>query len=276
MSGPWQVPGVRRSQVWKLFVHVFTDDSSSFGKEGFSCLAGCVARDSNWADFVDQWDALLGRHLLKHMHTSDFLTGNLRDRHGKKVEGFPVKDRMPILQEFMDVIRQNVEGIILVGMNVADYKAVAKTTVKSLSAPDFLFLRLMRLSRALMEEWGWIDPISFIFDDNHKVAPRMYSSWSHLKRRYWQQPNAFAGIMFGDDALLPPLQGADVVACGLVRSQREGKLMWGDDSDFSRIFVDHERRRLIPQLKQEFWDEAAFKEHGAEFWANTPAKSSSA
>lgn len=250
-------------------MHVFTDDSSSFGKEGFSCLAGCVARDANWDRFVDQWDALLGKHKLLGLHTSDFLTGNYKDREGATTKRFPPESRMPILQDFMDVVRENVEGIVLIGLNVADYRIAAKGTAKNLSPSDFLFLRLIKRSHELMQDLGSAEPLSFIFDDNHKIAPRLYSSWSHLKRKRSIARTWLSGIMFGDDTLLPPLQAADLVACGLVRSQREDSLMWDFKNPFNRIFVDHSGPRLAVQLKQEFWDAAKFAKSDSSLWKAT-------
>lgn len=266
-SRPWRVPGVRRRKLWKpIYVHVFTDDSSSFGKEGFSCLAGCVARDGNWDRFVDQWDELLGKHKMLGLHTSDFLTGNYKQRDGSKSTRFAPEERMPILQEFMDVVRNNVEGIILIGMNVTEYRAAARGTAKHLSPSDFLFLRLIKNAHTLMQDLGSTEPLSFIFDDNPKIAPRLYSSWSHLKRKRSIARTWVSGIMFGDDTLLPPLQAADLIACGLVRSQREGSLMWDFANPFNRIFVNPSPPRLAVQLKQEFWNAEEFAKSDSALW----------
>jgi len=238
-------------------VHVFADDSSSFGKEEFTCLAGCIARDANWARFTDEWDDLLGLHKMPRLHTSDFLAG----KQGYERLKLSYEQRIAVLGEFMAVIRDHVECIVLVGMNSREYRVASKGTAKRLSPSDFLFLRFIRRCHDQMVEWGYQEPLAFIFDDNHKISPRLYSSWSHLKRSRRFARNSLAGITFGDDGLLPPLQAADLVACGLTRSQRESKLMWDLGSPFSAIFVDPAGPRLALRLVQEFWDETAFAEH---------------
>lgn len=249
LVSPWATIGNSRRKM-RAFVHVFTDDSDSFGKEGFMCLAGCIASDENWNRFHDEWSDMLGKHKMPRMHTADFLSGH--GNYGQLELNYD--ERVSVLQEFMPIIRRHVQCVVLVGVNATEYRDVFKAHKKRLSPSHFLFLRLLKFCHDQMDEWGYSEPISFVFDDDHKISPKLYASWSFLKRRKRAARNKMAGITFADDGLMAPLQAADVIACGLVRAHRDSEVMWDLKHDFSPLFIEPKGPQMAMQIRQEFWD----------------------
>jgi len=84
----------------------FFDDSDSFGSRGFVCLSGYVSDDPGWESFHKEWEALLRRHHLKRLHTSDFLAGH--GEYEEIRETTPYQNRVGIVREFIAVIQKHI------------------------------------------------------------------------------------------------------------------------------------------------------------------------
>ncbi|WP_282007945.1 DUF3800 domain-containing protein [Brevundimonas aveniformis] len=228
-------------------MHVFADDSGSISQDQFLCVVGLVAKDPNWDDFDNSWHYLLSQHKLPFIHTSDFLSG-----HGPYASlNFSYDRRLLILQDFMHVVRHHAEVALIVGVDVAAYRAATGTSRKRLQPLTFLFLRLLKKAHTQMDLWGTHEPVSFYFDDDAKVAPKLYSAWSTVKRFKRAGRESMAGITFGDDALLSPLQAADLVGCAYTRGRRNGLAPWENESEF-RLLFHHTDGSSLP-VYDEIW-----------------------
>ena len=229
-------------------MHVFIDDSGSFGHEEFLCLAGFVASQPNWDALYDEWRILLRKHKLKVLHTSDFLSGK-----GEYAElELTYEARIGVVKEFAGCARRYAGAAIIVAVDAAAYKTLLSGAPKKPQPKSFCFHRVLRHAHTQMREWGYNDPISFVFDDDPRVTSIFLGHWNKLKKTRAFHRNALAGIMFADDRLMPPLQAADLLACTVTREQRKGATGWGSDSPFTDLFVDPATGRAMP-IQHEYW-----------------------
>lgn len=244
------LPRIGRSDPpgYMVAMHVFIDDSGSFAHEEFVCLAGFISTDTNWDAFYDEWTALLRKHRLPVLHTSDFLSG--KAEYANLAHTFD--ERIAIVREFAGCARRFANAAIVVAIDSAPYRAALSDAVKKPNPKAFCFHRVLRHAHAQMREWGSTEPIDFIFDDDPKASPVFLGHWNKLKRTRVFHRNALAGIMFADDRLMPPLQAADLLACAVTREQRKGAAGWASDSPFTDLFVDPATGRAIP-VQQEYW-----------------------
>lgn len=232
------------------FMHVFVDDSDTFTKNGFLCLAGFIASDAAWDAFGDRWVALLEKHSIDVMHTSDFLSGQGDYRHLNHT----YERRLEILSEFLDVIREETECGIFAAVSAGEYRKVLKTAKKKLQPEEFLFRRILNRSFEFMKDSKSVETIGFWFDDSDRTSSRFLAIWHKTKKNWKFAKTMLGSIAFGDDKALPPLQAADVLANVLVRSHASGLDAWHGKSPFSRLFIDPKSRAVATHIKGEFWE----------------------
>lgn len=229
-------------------MHVFADDGDSFGDNGFLCLAGFIASDNAWDRFGDRWESKLKQHGIATMHTSDFLSG--QGAYRSLIGSF--EQRLAILGEFMDIIREEVGCGIACAPNAGEYRSVLKDSKKNLKPEEFLFRRLLINSFKHMASIKAVEPLGIWLDDSEKTSSRFLSIWARTKRNWKAQKSMLGHIAFGDDQALPPLQAADVLANILVRSNVSGMDPWHGQSPFNRMFSIHKAKRFRGTLKQNF------------------------
>ncbi|MBU1607180.1 MAG: DUF3800 domain-containing protein [Alphaproteobacteria bacterium] len=231
-------------------MHVFIDDSDTFAKNGFLCLAGFMASDAAWDRFCIRWEELLQKHALAVMHTSHFLSG----QGIYKVLGHSFERRVGILSEFLDVIREETECGVFAAVNAGEYREVLRSAKKKLQPEEFLFRRILRRSFDHMVEIKSVESIGFWFDDSEKTSSRFLALWHRTKKNWKFARSMLGSIAFGDDNALPPLQAADVLANVLVRSHSSGVDAWHGQSPFSRLFIDPKTHAVANHIRGEFWE----------------------
>lgn len=231
-------------------MHIFIDDSETFGKNGFLCLAGFMASDQAWEKFCIRWESLLKKYSLKVIHTSDFLSGQGEYRN----LNIDFNRRLLILNEFMDVIRDEVECGFSCSIDAGEYKSVLINEKKKLKPEEFLFRRIIKLSIDFMSESRLVEPLGIWLDDSDKSSSRFLSIWSRTKK-YWKHDKSLLGsISFGDDYALPPLQAADVFANVLSRSHASGVEPWHGQSSYNRLFIHPDTKAITNKIKSEIWE----------------------
>jgi hypothetical protein len=231
-------------------MHVFLDDSDTFGENGFVCLAGFIASDQSWSRFESRWINKLKEHNLDVVHTSDFLSGG--GSYRKK--NFEYEQRLAILGEFMDIIRDEVDCGIFCAINAGEYRLILQDAKKKLKPEEFLFRRILKLSFDYMAEANHREAIAVWIDDSEKTSSRFLSIWSRTKKHWKADKSMLGSIAFGDDKALPPLQAADVFANAMVRGYAEGVDPWHGQSPFNRMFIHPETRAVSRKIKGETWD----------------------
>lgn len=231
-------------------MHVFVDDSDTFAKNGFICLAGFIASDKAWDVFCERWTDLLKKHGLGVMHTSDFLSGQGEYR---KLE-WPYEQRLNVLREFMDVIREEIQCGVFCAINAGEYRSVLSHAKKKLKPEEFLFRRVLKRSFEYMAEIKSVESIGFWFDDSNMTSSRFLSIYASTKKTWKWASSMLGSIAFGDDRNLPPLQAADVLANILVRSHASGVEAWHGDSPYNRLFIHPVTRAVAQHIKGEIWE----------------------
>jgi|GEM_PF-1688534 len=231
-------------------MHVFADDSESFGKNGFLCLAGFIAPDQGWDNLLRRWVHKLEEHNLDAIHTSDFLSGNGEYRH----LGLDNHRRLEILSDFMDIIRDEVSMGLACGVNAGEYRNALKASKKKLQPEEFCFHRILRMSFDYMRDINSRESLTVWLDDSEKTSSRFLNIWTRIKRNWKGDKSMLASISFGDDRALPQLQAADILANALVRSHSSGVDPWHGQSPFNRMFINPQTRAVSRNMKAEFWD----------------------
>lgn len=259
----WKLPGSRRKTGSTIFVHVFADDSDSFGATGFICLAGYIATDERWLAFQDVWEDTLNRHGLTHIHTSDFLAGQ-----GPYASlGWDYPKRLSVLQEFMNIIREHVECGVFSAFNAGEYREIMKQYKKKMSAEMWLFRRIIKRSFEHMVETKSKETIQFWFDDSSKSSHHFLSAWNDIKKNWKFAKTMLGGIGFYDDENIPQIQAADVLANALTRSHRAGRLPWDPKGEFFPLFVDPLTMRPSNRMRGELWESSDIEKHAPEILA---------
>ncbi|QIQ85295.1 DUF3800 domain-containing protein [Erythrobacter sp.] len=231
-------------------MHVFTDDSDTFGKNGFICLAGFISSDYAWEKFSQRWCDKLDEHGMSVLHTSDFLAGEGEYRE----LSHSYEDRLDILSEFMDIIRDEIDCGIFSAINAGEYRNTLKDAKKKLKPEEFLFRRILRLSFDYMASEEISESLGFWIDDSEKTSSRFLSIWSKTKKHWKGEKSMLGSIAFGDDQALPPLQAADVFANVMVRAYASGLDPWHGKSPFNRMFIHPKTHAVSRKIKGEFWD----------------------
>ncbi len=140
---------LRKSRRARLVAHAFFDDSDSFGSRGFVCLSGYVSDDPGWESFHKEWEALLRRHHLKRLHTSDFLAGH--GEYEEIRETTPYQNRVGIVREFIAVIQKHIICGVSVGIDGFGFRQIFSEERKRPPPEEFCFFRvMMRLKRSLL------------------------------------------------------------------------------------------------------------------------------
>lgn len=232
------------------FMHVFVDDSETFAKNGFLCLAGFMASDKAWQAFCNRWEAMLGKHKIGVMHASDFLSGQGEYRDLK----LTYEERLSVLSEFMDIIREETECGVFCIIDSGQYRSVLTQAKKKLQPEEFAFRRILKRSFDHMAASKSVESIQFWFDDNEKTSSRFLSIWTATKRNWKFARSMLGSIAFGDDRALYPLQAADVLANVLARSHATGVDAWHGQSPFSRLFIHPTTRAMATHILGETWE----------------------
>lgn len=250
-----------------VVVHVAIDDSGDFGGSGFFCLAGFVASSARWNDFNAQWAKCLQNEGLPHLHTSDFLSG-ADEAPDKKL--LP-RERLERLKPFAKAVHNNVYGGFVVGVDGAAYRSLLGDRKKRIGPEVWCFFRLLSRIHDLMRELGVDeDHLECIFDDSESAAPKFLHSWRLLKQRKLVPSNLLTSITFADDKHMLPLQAADMLACGITRSIKNGD--WDQSSPFRELFSQvNDERELF--FVQENWNASVIRERADDILSAQPGKS---
>lgn len=233
-------------------MHIFADDSGSFGKDGFLCLAGFIASDQGWDNLLNRWVEKLKEHKLEGIHTSDFLSGKGEHRD----LGLTYEQRLEVLGEFMDIIRDEVSMGLACAVHATEYRYALQASTKRLKPEEFCFHRLLLMSFDYMRDTKSQESLTVWFDDSEKTSSRFLNIWTRIKRNWKGDKSMLASISFGDDRALPQLQAADILANVLVRSNSLGIDAWNGQSPFNRMFINPKTRAVSRSIKAEFWDQA--------------------
>jgi hypothetical protein len=229
----------------------YIDDS--IGTDGTYVLAGHIATTEQWAEFSQEWKALLRFGTLDK-------TG---DYHFHMVEMAQSEERMERVIAFRRIIEKYAILSIAIKVNVNDLKAaIHRIYVHGFDINfthykhPFIF-SLFGLMRTFNENRIKFDhlipahePVHFFFDESEhrrlvtstwrRFTKSIPDDWRHL---YESTPN------FGDDKVHLPLQAADLWAWWVRKRYEQGerdRLFGGD------VFDRHLEQRYVPKVFVEY------------------------
>jgi len=178
----------------------FFDESGKGDPVGF-VMAGFIARADEWADFNDEWRAVLDMPpRLEYFHMADAV--GARD-FGR-------------IRNLASIIRRHKMPGIVVAIPTAEYNAIFKGRVGRRIDQPYFFAALSIMESTF--EWamqnGIDEPIDFIFDEQKDESDYLQSIWTPLVE---SQPPEISRLMGNrpihvDDKKNPPLQAADMLA----------------------------------------------------------------
>jgi hypothetical protein len=232
-------------------VMLYLDESSSFGKQDFVCVAGYLSSDESWAAFAEEWRILLKKHGITSFHTSDFMAGE----GPYKSLALTREARVTVLKEFMSPIRKHIHSGFGVGVDAKRFREITKDVKKHVRPEIFCFQRIMRLVSIRLGDWN-VDNFELFFDDNKDYSMKVYKFICMLEEIDPIARNRISSIAFGKDEKWPPLQAADILSCATAREHRFGfgSNAWSvDHSIFHPILYEDGPAYGKPYFS-EYWD----------------------
>lgn len=237
---PFGKPGPGATKAVAM-VHAFFDETGTpSAKDGVFILAGFVAGLHRWVAFLEAWSAVAHNHQIQEIHTTDFL--NNQGQH--KSDEFDYQERLGVLREFAEVVRNHAAGAIAVGVDCAAYREIMADGPKHVTADVFCMQQTLAETHRIMREVSLPNqPLELSFAQSDAYSPRILSAWLTLKRRKKGLPrNLMATITFGDPHYVPALQAADMLSCGINRELRASPdKQWLADSPFSLLVSSPEQ-----------------------------------
>lgn len=249
MSGPRTGPHGLARPEYTLVIECFFDDS---GKEGdhtspYPCLAGYIAHESYWWDFVRDWKHLLLRHGIEAVHMKE-IAGIAQKK------GWTGIQRNDILSEFVQVIKKNRLIGFGVGVDAACWRKLEPKRRKAFgNAQEFCFQRIVRCVVDRMDEAKEQESVALIFDRDMEFSRPRLGLFEHLLKGDRRVGARIASIAFADSKRFVQLQAADLLAWEtrkelINRAGKSESTPRYNDLMQSLPYID-------PDYTGEFWDE---------------------
>jgi hypothetical protein len=190
----------------------FFDDS---GKESnprgeFVCLAGYVAGDMGWTDFVALWGQLLLKHGIPYLHMKDFVP--LQGPY--KQLGWSISKRNEVLSDFIAVIKDTN----LIGVGVSVHAQAWRTVVPEElarqhgNAMEFCFQRVCRLIVDRMKKVAPRELLGMYFDCDEEFSAARFRLFSWVRQHNETAREYISSITFANPLHWVGLQAADFLA----------------------------------------------------------------
>lgn len=238
----------------KVAMQVFIDDSASLNNQGYVCLAALIANDESWLRLHDGWAALLVKHEIPFLHTSDFLSAS------SQYEAFHTREyseRIDIVGGFADLIREHIPFVRLIAVDRPAYRAFTTDWKKKVNAQTLCFYRTFGHVWDRLEAQGHNEAVGFVVDDAGGQSQMFLAMWQKLKKKYDFARHYLGWISFGDDQFIGALQAADLVAASFVMEHARGESAWAPDSPLRRFSLASDPGKC--HFQSEIWATADFE-----------------
>jgi hypothetical protein len=190
-------------------IEVFADESGKLNDGHFLCFCGFVLDDDRLESFDEEWRKLLGRDNRAYIHVNELTYLGETELNRR-------------LADYVSTIRNNLNAIISVGLDVDYYRRMERPKQQLLGKRKpmlFCFARLMRLVLMKIAEWeaqrGAPYPdgsAALIFDDDEEYSVKCYRLYATIRRERADVKRLFSIFSAADDKFAPALQAADVIA----------------------------------------------------------------
>jgi Protein of unknown function (DUF3800) len=243
-------------------LQAFVDDSIS-AKPPVFILGGYVAPAERWAEFSDEWQAVLEippRLEYFKMQEAWPCKGQF--------DGWSVKRRNERLGQLYAVIEKHVSAEILIGFRPDAFKTAHAGWQKKARNPYYFAVANLMVDLALGRQKLRLEgPIDFIFDTQIREAPNVLAAWEFGWRVSLPDPPNLREILpnppiFRDEKKVLPLQAADLFAWWVRRNfveQINGQEPIRAPINFTRSIPRMDLQYNEQQLRRAVIDKAALR-----------------
>jgi hypothetical protein len=213
----------RDVRKWKSLVilKAHVDDSSSEQEDKLLVLAGYVHSADVWAQFSDDWQAILATS----PSIEYFKMREAENLSGQFLGWEPIAKNAKV-HALADVIDKHAPWSIECSVSRRDYENIARPVRPyDLRFPYFdAFYALITKLAQWHSQLGLTVPVDFVFDEQGEIGAEAVIWYEHIKSM--QPPNIRALLgstpVFKDDKQVLPLQAADMLAWH-IRRRKEAR-----------------------------------------------------
>lgn len=213
-------PSRLRPEKWLMFLQAYIDDSDSAVGDNARFLAGYVLDSTKWAEFSDEWDAVLRAHpAIGYFHAVE--AQNLRG----EFRGWSVEQKDEKVIALAKVVRKYQPWSIQCSVNKSDFDAIFRPVAPYfLQDPYFInFYGIIMVLAYRHNQRGITIPVDFIFDEKGGLGTNALVWYDHIKGLQIPDIKPLLGgtPAFKDDKAVMPLQAADMLAWNVRREAEE-------------------------------------------------------
>jgi hypothetical protein len=205
------------SDLPRPMLHVYFDESGKFQDKDYISFCGWVAPLEGWENFSVEWDALLERHRISHVHMAGLM--NFRDEfEALKKEWGPIK-RDRVLDDFANLIRSRVGYGVLTAFDTKHFRQMSQKFRDKIKNPHFTIFRLAlnilmdKVALDVKNYPGIVDVnVSIICDQDAGTSSECLRHVHKLRQIDARARDRLVGVCFCDSKSVSPLQAADMLA----------------------------------------------------------------
>jgi Protein of unknown function (DUF3800) len=189
------------------------DESGTHDESEFASLAGYVDHSDRWAEFENEWKAVLARYCVEEFHLTDF-ENRYKEFAWQNYWFLPDRElRHPLLRDLIKAIDPPSRLRVGATISIRDYHNIIPDSLKLKFHPYyFLFAKcveqLWRVSFLLLPPG---EQLAFVFDHKLGFEGRSDAIFLALKRDF-PYTNRMGTVQFAPSRDCVPLQAADLVA----------------------------------------------------------------
>ena len=213
-----------------MTIQAFFDESGKFGNQPSICFGGVASPYQNIDPFIHEWDRLLRNAELEVLSMKDALRLNVP--FSQPVPAMSLHDRIDAIMPFVECIRKHMMFVGGLALKCSAFASAPPAFKKMWGDPIYF-----AFTRAVLEfmDYAKGDVVVLTCDENPATAMQMYQLYTRLKQVDPACRGQLKQIAFGDDAFVPAIQAADMVA-SLMRSEAR-KRFFSEAYDHESLFT---------------------------------------
>lgn len=217
-----------------LKLSAYFDESGKFKDHDIVAFCGLVSPPEDWYALQVEWDSLLHRNGITHLHMSGG-TLNFRLSLSAKRPALGKKERIAVIRQFVLAIKRHIELGIAIAVDVQGYKSLPPNFKSEIGGEDPYYWVFSCAMAAVLDHLNGIpgSKVNIVCDDEEQYFVQCYKLLNKFKLREPVLKNKFVAICAGDDREFPQLQAADLLAY-LTRTEA-GYLFFDKPYDFREL-----------------------------------------
>ncbi len=212
-------------------ISAFFDESGKFKDASTISIVGVASDAKDVDDFADEWQRHLRLNGMKALHMMQDLRHRLPLSAKRPALG--VKNRIDALMPFVGCIRQHIQSVVGVAVDVDAFKQ-SPSHLRMVWGDDPVFMAFTRALVEIMQPLRPGEKLNVVCDEDEGSADSMYKLYRRVKVVYSDARNRLASLSFADDQVFCALQASDMVA-SLFRHQAM-KVFHGKEYDYQPLW----------------------------------------